>query len=468
MALFGPPDIDALKAKHDVNGLIKALQHRRKESVRLEAIRALGELCDAYAVEPLIAILDDESEQVGAEAARALGRIRTAPATRPLIAALQHRHAAVRAAAAEVMPQLGDTRCIAPLIGLLIDAAPQVRTAAATTLTQMGKPALDALIAALDDSREELRRGAAATLKSMGQPAVQALIATLTHPDASRRQAAAWGLEQVGWVPERNATGATYWLVKGQWERCITIGAPAVEPLIAKLEDADVEVRKAAVSTITRIGADAVVPLIASLQHENPEIRMAIVWLLGRIGDMRAVEPLFEGFRDGEPGVRRTIVTALAGFGTTVQEPCLTAMHHEHGEVRWGATEVLNKIGWQPRADQHGATYLVVREQWKTCVKLGVVAVEPLLEALHHWDSKVRESAAWALGAIGKPAMPRLITALQDESQTVRMYAAEALGQIGDEQALPPLTTLLAAQDVKEVSDKAYEAIRLIEQANMR
>jgi HEAT repeat protein len=52
MPLLGPPDVDKLKAKRGVKGLIKALSYRKRNSVREGAAKALGQLGDTRAVEP--------------------------------------------------------------------------------------------------------------------------------------------------------------------------------------------------------------------------------------------------------------------------------------------------------------------------------------------------------------------------------------------------------------------------------
>ena len=61
---------------------------------------------------------------------------------------------------------------------------------------------------------------------------------------------AARALDQLDWKPARSDAGARYWIAKGEWEKCIDIGAPAVEPLIAVLKDKDVNVRKSAAEAV--------------------------------------------------------------------------------------------------------------------------------------------------------------------------------------------------------------------------
>jgi HEAT repeat protein len=50
------PNIEKLKTEKNVEGLVKALEHK-DPLVRSEAIYALGELGDRRALEPLIAVL---------------------------------------------------------------------------------------------------------------------------------------------------------------------------------------------------------------------------------------------------------------------------------------------------------------------------------------------------------------------------------------------------------------------------
>ena len=86
MGFFGPPDVDKMKEKKNVKGLIKALGYPKDYQVRKFASEALGEIGDAQAVEQLIAALKDEEVQVRKFAAKALGKIGDARAIEPLIA----------------------------------------------------------------------------------------------------------------------------------------------------------------------------------------------------------------------------------------------------------------------------------------------------------------------------------------------------------------------------------------------
>ena len=56
MALFGPPNVEKMKAKKDVKGLIKALGYKKDASVGKAATIALVEIGEPV-IEPLIAAI---------------------------------------------------------------------------------------------------------------------------------------------------------------------------------------------------------------------------------------------------------------------------------------------------------------------------------------------------------------------------------------------------------------------------
>jgi HEAT repeat protein len=86
MGLFGPPNIEKLKARGDVP-LKKATLHKDPQ-VRVAAARALGEVGGSAAVDALIHASYDRSAEVACAVATALGVIgdgRAAPALTALI-----------------------------------------------------------------------------------------------------------------------------------------------------------------------------------------------------------------------------------------------------------------------------------------------------------------------------------------------------------------------------------------------
>ena len=75
MGIFGEPNIEELKASKNLKGLIEALNDKYGD-FRLEAARALGNIGDSRAIEPLIEALKDEDNYVREAARAALEKIK--------------------------------------------------------------------------------------------------------------------------------------------------------------------------------------------------------------------------------------------------------------------------------------------------------------------------------------------------------------------------------------------------------
>jgi len=265
-----------------------------QEDIRWAATRGLGRIWGLLEVSEL----GDKSSMVRETGAEALGQIGNPRTVEPLIAALRDKDTGVRGAAAKALGHIGDPRTVEPLIAALRDEDTGVRGAAAEALGQIGDPrTVEPLIAALRDEDSNVRRVAAWALGKIGDSqAVEPLIAALRNEDGNMRRVAAWALGKIG-------------------------DSRAVEPLIAVLEDQATKnwwrysVREAAAEALGRIGEPAVEPLIAALQDEDSNMRQGAAGALGRIGEP-AVEPLIAALRDENSGVCRAAAQALKKIGT--------------------------------------------------------------------------------------------------------------------------------------------------------
>ena len=275
------PNVEKMKARGDVGGLIKVLKDGvfRFRTEAAEALREIGE----PAVEPLIQALADKNEDIRAGAAEALGNIR-------------------------------DKRAVEPLIQALADKKEHVRSAAARALGEMKwEPKNDALkawyLAAKSDWEELIK---------VGEPAKEPLIHALRH---------VWGLREVagalGEIGEPavglliQALKDKSWGVQGATAEALgKIGEPAVEPLIQALKDKHVGQAEAA-NALGKMGEPGVEPLIQALKDENEDVRWAAAWALMDIGDRRAEEALTQAaLKDESPGVRWVASEAVAKMRT--------------------------------------------------------------------------------------------------------------------------------------------------------
>jgi HEAT repeat protein len=398
-----------------VNPLIVALKDKDSD-VRKSAVEALAKI-GSPSVNPLIVALKDRDAYARGNAAESLGKIKDNRAVDPLIGALKDKEPYVRGRAAVALGEVRDGRAVNPLIGALKDEDSYVRESAAWALGGIGDSrAVDPLITALKGKELPLRVNAAEALgKIKDSRAVDPLIAALKDKELLLRANAA---ESLGKIKDSRA----------------------VDPLIEVLKknDEDPEVRRRASMALGEIGKPALEPLIAALEDENSSVRSYAAEALGFTKDTRAVEPLIVALGDEEPGVRWDAAVALGKIGDSrAVESLIVALEDEGANIRGSAAEALGNIG-----DNH--------------------AVEPLIATLGDEDWSVRRSAVDALGKIkDNRAVDPLIEALKDKGWDYRNYAAMALGEIGDERAIGPLIEALN-DDNSDVRRVAAEALKKI------
>ncbi len=427
MGLFGPPDIRKMKAKQDIPGLIKALEYKKDDQIREAAAKALGQVGDALAVDPLINVLKNPilPFNLRKAAVDALGEIGDGKAVDPLVIELKNPRKSFQQSVVVALGKISDPRAMEHLIPALKDT--DLHKSAAMALGACGKSDLKPLIAALKDDDWRVRSYAAEILGQINNPqAVKPLVNTLDDPanvvrvpvikalgaigdghaieplipflkdvDNNIRSSASEALEYLGWQPGDDEMKAWYCLANKHWDQCITFGKIAIKPLITALKDKD------------------------------NDIRVEAARLLGIIGDPQAIQPLIEAlkiqksYKENSSRVSIIAAQSLALIGVSAVEPLITALKDPDPDVRSGAATALGKIG-------------------DGC------AVEPLIEALKDELPNVRWSAASALGQLGDArGVDALIAALSDENYGVQQNAAAALGQIGDPRAVKPLITKL-------------------------
>lgn len=248
--LFGPPDVEKLKAKQDVKGLTKALKYDKDWQIRVAATVALSDIGDTNAIESLVICLEDNEFKVREAAAQALEHLAWKPEQN------------VSGAAYWIAKRQWD-KC-----------------------TEIGEPAAKPLFAVLFDTEPEVQEAATSALLGIGINATRFLVTILEDADWQKRAKAA---EVIGEIGDRGA----------------------VEPLIASLETVDWKVlvdygyymsSKVAVLVSKRAIPSQVHALYAptvAQYHKELGLRCVVAKSLGQIGDSRAVKPLI-AIRDGE------------------------------------------------------------------------------------------------------------------------------------------------------------------------
>src|SRR5262245_56640598 len=341
--------------------LIAALKDEHVQ-VRAQAVIGLGIRVDERLVEPLIAALTDRDWQVREQAAIALGRTNDDRAVEPLLKALLDSEWAVREQAARSLGTAGQKRAVEPLINALQDQHEQVREAAAKSLGIIGdRRAVESLLKALQDADEQVRKKtveALGLLKQSGDSSMSMM--ALRSLDPTERAAAACALGRFGAV---SAIPALINLLgddtpirpikcwdSGDWSPArhtfkqdtpgeqaaialASLSQPAVEPLIAALNNGDPIVRRNAAWAIGEIRGglrtnrtDAVDPLIKTLSDEDSWVRMAAAFSLGEMRPSQATESLIAALGDAGWMVRRMDALALGEMKASAAVESLTSL----------------------------------------------------------------------------------------------------------------------------------------------
>jgi HEAT repeat protein len=104
---MGIADIEKMKERRDVEGILHLLTHEDDYYLRSEAAKALGDLRNKRSVDALIKALQDVAGVVQIEAAIALGEIGDSKAVDHLIQALDSKYDTLKFEAAKALEKIG-------------------------------------------------------------------------------------------------------------------------------------------------------------------------------------------------------------------------------------------------------------------------------------------------------------------------------------------------------------------------
>ena len=213
-----------------------------------------------------------------------------------LLDAVQGEYFTVRSRAALALGKIGDAKAIRPLLNLLRDKEDEVRIAACLALGLFREPSTfdDITNVLLDDPKIEVRQAAARALGNTQHPAALPYLMEALH-------------DSFWWYEREHGVGDLLLAIE-------KMGAPAVEPLIAALQDKEGTVRKFA----------------------------AI--LLGKLGDPRAIEHLGMSLYDMHHEVGKASAESLAKFGGSSIQILTEALSHPEMWIRMHAIIGLSRI----------------------------------------------------------------------------------------------------------------------------
>jgi HEAT repeat protein len=333
---------------------------------------------------------------------------------------------------------------------------------------------METFIPLLKDEHWGVRGKAVDALNKIGDKrAIEHLLPLMKDENINVQKRVGEALTKLGWQASGQEEKIKHLISSQKWKELIKIGEPAVEPLIAAMDNKDYNLKiimsvlgsikdpraiepiinkvkelleqyestqprslnkwakiraYSGAEGLKKIGKPAVEPLIAVLNDENNllSVREFAVMTLGKINDPRAVEPLIaalDSIEDSdnkyslEYSIKLNIVKRLGELGDKrAIEPLVPLLDHEKKEFSQAAAISLKKLKWDPSNDEVKVNQLLAGRDWNGLVKLGAPAVETLIDIVRK-QSPLEEN--------------------------VRVKAIDALGKIGDKRAIEPLIPLL-------------------------
>lgn len=128
--------LGTLRATNAVNALVSVVEDEREaQQVREKALEALANVADKEAITSLVAALGCSLDEKASEVLRQVGK----PAVMPLISALNGDKETIIWKAAEILGEIRDERAVEPLIALLLDESKDEWNRGHYVATSLGK-----------------------------------------------------------------------------------------------------------------------------------------------------------------------------------------------------------------------------------------------------------------------------------------------------------------------------------------
>lgn len=207
-----------------------------------------------------------------------------------------------------------------------------------------------------------------------------------------------------------------------------------IKGLIRLLGHRNVDIQWQSADALGSLGAPAIQPLLAALNHRNPAVRIGAIEALGTIHDQRSCKSLITLLeQDGNAEVRWVAALALGSLGCPdTISPLVRTLKDKDRYVRYGAAQALHTLSWVPWNDTDKASYSIALQDWKQVTRIGAGAIGPLIDILHDKDATTRAEVVDALGEIGDASSQKVFEqVLKDPSSAVRWKAILAAKKCG-------------------------------------
>jgi HEAT repeat protein len=245
-----------------------------------------------------------------------------------------------------------------------------------------------------------------------------------------------------------------------------------IPALLTCLKDSAEEVRIAACRGIGKFRDPSTFDELANVLLDDPkiEVRQVAAKVLGESRHSDALPFLMEALRDSFWWYEREqkvidLLQAIQNMGLIAVDPLIEALSDREGRVRKFAAMILGELQDARAIEPLGMAiydlhHEIGREAAESLALFGSKAVDILIEALGHPESMVRGHAVSALGKIQDIRVaPALIRMLSDQDRQVQKQAIQALGNLNDERVIPALKEIAANRADREMAALAKQVI---------
>lgn len=337
-----------------------------------------------------------------------------------------------RAFAAELLGRVGGAKAVPALLETVEATRTEdsdVREVSLRALARIADPgAVEPLIRTLGTAEPWLAPRIADILTRHGEPAVDPLIAVLN--DSSRQPARAWAANVLGEVRAQRAFPA----------------------LVRSLDNPEDEVRGKSATALGRLGDPRAVGYLLEhlLTDPAPFVRVRIASALAQFGGPEVIDRLVRALGDPAWWVRMRSVEALEQIGSVAEGPLLVALDDPDSEIRVRAAVALERLGVPDhlvRLIERGER---VEEAADTLVKFATSGTREIIaELARHPSPMVREAVVTAAQRTGREdLLPDLLQiASSDPEAPLRALAFRTLRSLGRPEALTVATAGLSDPD---------------------
>lgn len=458
--------------------------------LRMQAALSLGEQKDAQVIPRLLTALEDEDANVRYHVIEALAKLNAREAVDPLLEIAETRDFFLSFPALEALRQIADEKIVERLIPLLDDDF--LSEAAVETLGAVGTPeTAQALIKLLNKNREAAAGVAAALVTlwnrfetdaaraakviekardSINDDGKLNLLESLGNEKAAHQMAV---IRVAGWFDDERIGEKLAALLDDEELRdeavkaLVAHGETAVDLLLERLNDDDLEVGRIAARALGNFKNERVVTALIEVLDADPELGSTAAKALGQIGDERAFEPLVDLLENGENSSRQAVVAALIAIahpetvrrvGNLLADPA--------APVRESAVRIVGHFGAKGFEEK---IFECCRDNDERVRKAAVDqlpniedkrAVLMLIGILKEDSPRLRAAAAQNLLKIKNPqSLIALRESLTDTDSWVRYFAVRALGVWHDTESREILTEIARNDTAEHVRVAAHEVL---------